>query len=38
MNPDVQGFFDPATFTVSYIVHDLIVKCPIIRKLPKLPL
>jgi glyoxylase-like metal-dependent hydrolase (beta-lactamase superfamily II) len=22
MNPDVQGFFDPATFTVSYIVHD----------------
>jgi glyoxylase-like metal-dependent hydrolase (beta-lactamase superfamily II) len=22
MNPEVQGFFDPATFTVSYIVHD----------------
>ncbi len=22
MNPNVQGFFDPATFTVSYVVHD----------------
>lgn len=22
MNPHVQGFFDPATFTVSYVVHD----------------
>lgn len=22
MNPQVQGFFDPATFTVSYLVHD----------------
>jgi glyoxylase-like metal-dependent hydrolase (beta-lactamase superfamily II) len=22
MNPQVKGFFDPATFTVSYVVHD----------------
>lgn len=22
MNPQVQAFFDPATFTVSYVVHD----------------
>jgi len=22
MNPHVQGFFDPSTFTVSYVVHD----------------
>lgn len=22
MNPHVQAFFDPATFTVSYVVHD----------------
>jgi glyoxylase-like metal-dependent hydrolase (beta-lactamase superfamily II) len=22
MTPHVQGFFDPATFTVSYVVHD----------------
>lgn len=22
MHPHVQGFFDPATFTVSYVVHD----------------
>lgn len=26
MNPEVQGFFDPATFTVSYIVHDPVTK------------
>ena len=22
MNPTVQGFFDPATWTVSYVVYD----------------
>ena len=22
MNPQVQAFFDPATWTVSYVVHD----------------
>lgn len=26
MNPHVQGFFDPATFTVSYVVHDPVTK------------
>ncbi|MFM5922585.1 MAG: MBL fold metallo-hydrolase [Novosphingobium sp.] len=25
-NPDVRGFFDPVTFTVSYVVHDPVTR------------
>ena len=33
-HPHVKGFFDPATFTVSYVVHDPATKqAAIIEKL-----